>query len=252
MAPFWLSALALVSAQTSTATNARSKTDTVVVKGTSRSEVPQEAVSTLYLEKFELEAADLGELLARQQGVIVQRQGGLGSTARFSLNGLSGDQIRFFYDGLPLELAGLPMGIANVPPAILEELVIYRGVVPTRLGADALGGAVELRTELNVVGTEVEASYLTGSFATHRLSAVGAHAFGDRFFARAFAYFDRTDNNYSILDPLQRRDEVENPQRVERFNDAYQAGGGSLEIGLSETSASSLSLALRAYFSLVD
>ena len=52
------------------------------------------------------ESADLGEVLARSQGVTVRRGGGLGSTQRFSLAGLTDDQIRFFIDGIPLDLAG--------------------------------------------------------------------------------------------------------------------------------------------------
>ena len=37
-----------------------------------------------------------------------------------------------------------PFGIANVPVNLIERVEIYRGVVPIRFGADALGGAVNL------------------------------------------------------------------------------------------------------------
>ena len=50
--------------------------------------------------------ADLGEVLARTEGIAVQRSGGLGSDTRLSLHGLSDDQIRVFLDGVPLELSG--------------------------------------------------------------------------------------------------------------------------------------------------
>ena len=50
------------------------------------------------------QSADLGAVLSQIQGVNVQRGGGLGSNTRFSLNGLTDDQIRYYIDGVPLEL----------------------------------------------------------------------------------------------------------------------------------------------------
>lgn len=84
--------------------------------------------------------ADTGEILARTQGVGVRRSGGLGSSTRFSLNGLTDDQIRFFVDGIPTELTGFKLGISNVPVNLIERVEIYQGIVPIRFGADALGG----------------------------------------------------------------------------------------------------------------
>jgi vitamin B12 transporter len=83
----------------------------VVVHGVSdadRKRQSAEAVTVIDLEQAQRQSADMGELLARSQGIGVQRGGGLGSTTRFSLNGLTDDQVRFFLDGLPLELVGYP------------------------------------------------------------------------------------------------------------------------------------------------
>ncbi|MEM6533055.1 MAG: TonB-dependent receptor plug domain-containing protein [Myxococcota bacterium] len=88
------------------------------------------AVTVIETSEAQERAADLGEVLARTQGVGVQRTGGLGSPARLSLNGLTDDQIRFFIDGVPLEIAGFPFGLANVPVNIVDRVEVYRGVVP--------------------------------------------------------------------------------------------------------------------------
>jgi hypothetical protein len=70
----------------------------------------------------------------------VRRDGGLGSIARFPLNRLYDNQERFFLDAVPLEIAGYPFGFANVPVNVIKRVEVFRGVVPIRFGADALGG----------------------------------------------------------------------------------------------------------------
>src|SRR5688572_3568788 len=142
---------------------------TVYVSRTPAQELQQsaEAVHVIDTRKARRQTADLGEVLARTQGVAVRREGGLGSGSRFSLNGLYDDQIRFFLDGVPLDIAGFPFGVANVPVNFVERVEIYRGVVPVRFGADALGGVVHLVSSRNYE-THVGASYQVGSFGTHR------------------------------------------------------------------------------------
>jgi TonB family protein len=104
----------------------------VTVRGHSQAERMRrsaEAVHVVELEDAKRRTADLGEVLARTQGVGVQRAGGLGSDTRFSLNGLTDDQIRFFVDEIPLDFAGYPFGIANIPINLIERVEIFRGVV---------------------------------------------------------------------------------------------------------------------------
>jgi len=194
-----------------------------------------EAVQVLELEGEHREAADLGEVLARTEGVGVRRGGGLGSGTRFSLAGLTDDQIRFFIDGIPLELAGHPFGISNVPVNLIDRVEIYRGVVPIRFGADALGGAVNLVSRRERAGTHGFASYQIGSFGTHRLAAGASHRDdASGFFARATGFHDQAENDYSVT--------AENfdyatartlpPAEFERFHDAYRGSGAEVEVGL--------------------
>src|SRR5690606_37858781 len=93
-----------------------------------------QAVTVVETERAQAQSADLGEVMARSQGVGVRRGGGLGSAARFSLNGLTDDQVRFFLDGLPLELAGFPLGISTVPVDLVQRVEVHHGVVPVRFG----------------------------------------------------------------------------------------------------------------------
>jgi TonB family protein len=207
----------------------------ITVQGLSageRSRQSAEAVTVIETQRARRESADMGEVLARTQGVGVRRAGGLGSGTRFSLNGLTDDQVRFFLDGVPLELAGYPFGIANVPVNLVERIEIYSGVVPVRFGADALGGAVNLVTSEDFRGSHASASYELGSFDTHRLTLGGRHLHQPSgFFTRLSGFFDYAKNDYPV--DVQVPDERGrlSPARVYRSHDAYRSAGGNVELG---------------------
>ncbi|MEM6895629.1 MAG: carboxypeptidase-like regulatory domain-containing protein [Bacteroidota bacterium] len=208
----------------------------VVVLGKSDASKLQEsaqAVTVVTTETVKLQTADLGEIMAKTEGVSVQRGGGLGSNARFALGGLSGDQVRFFYNGVPLDFSPYAFGLANVPVNAIERVEVYKGVVPIQFGADALGGAVNLvppQTNKKLGGS---VSYQTGSFGTHRATANLEHYNEDSgFFASFGGFYDYTDNNYKIdvavPNELGQLEQFE----VERFHDAYRAFGANFTIGL--------------------
>lgn len=190
------------------------------------------AVHVIETKRAQRETVDLGEVLARSEGVSVQRGGGLGSAMRFSLNGLTDEQVRFFLDGVPLELSGYPWGIANVPVNLIQRVEVYRGVVPTRFGADALGGAVNLVTNPEVRGTHGALSYQGGSFGTSR-ATLGLHTYDEPtgLFSRVSGFWDHADNDYPI--DVEAPDSAGRlaPARVYRFHDAYTAGGVNVETG---------------------
>ncbi|MCY1023002.1 TonB-dependent siderophore myxochelin receptor MxcH [Pyxidicoccus sp. MSG2] len=194
-----------------------------------------ESVRVIEMGQVQREAADLGQVLARTEGIGVRRVGGLGSSARFSLAGFTNEQIRFFIDGVPLELAGYGPEFANVPVNFVQRMEVYQGVVPVRFGADALGGAVQFVTSEKLHGTRVAASYELGSFDTHRLTLSGSHLHEPSgLFVRATGFYDSTPNDYRV--DVEVPDELGRlvPKTLPRFHDAYRAGGGSVEAGFSD------------------
>ena len=88
----------------------------------------------------------LNDLVDRTAGVKVRREGGAGSDFDLTINGMSGNSIRYFIDGVPLETKGTGLSLDNVPLNTVERVELYKGVVPSYLGADALGGAVNIVT----------------------------------------------------------------------------------------------------------
>jgi vitamin B12 transporter len=191
-----------------------------------------EAVNVVDTRKAQRQTADLGEVLARTQGVAIRRSGGLGSDARFSLNGLYDDQIRFFLDGVPLDLSGFPFGIANVPVNLVDRLEVYRGVVPVRFGADALGGAVNLVTDQSY-DTHLGVSYQIGSFGTHRATIDGRWRHEPTgIVVGGAAFLDIAENDYEVDVEVADAQGRLSPATVPRFHDAFLAYGATLEAGV--------------------
>ncbi len=211
----------------------------VVVQGPSAAERLQRganAVSVVELTTARQRTGSLGEVLARQEGASVRTMGGLGGFTRFSLDGLSNEQVRFFIDGVPLRYAGYSLGVANVPLEQLEHIEIHHGVVPARLGADALGGAVNLSTVTTRDGSRAGGSVSTGSFGTTRLAASAVHRDGSQhYMVQVNAFRDRADNDYTLRDVpvLDARGRVSHTSRP-HFHNAYAADGVGLELGVVE------------------
>ena len=164
--------------------------------------------------------------------MTVRRLGGLGSDSRIYLNGLTGEQVRLMLDGIPLEFSGYPFGISNVPVNLVERIEIYRGVLPVRLGADALGGAVNLVSDQAVEGTHAAGSYEVGSFDTHRLSLSARHLHAPSgFLTRISGFHDTARNDYPVDVDVPDASGQPVSVRANRFHDGYRASGGNVELG---------------------
>src|SRR5690606_18056514 len=89
---------------------------------------------------------DVNQALNTVSGIRIMEEGGLGSNFTFTLNGFSGNQVKFFMDGIPMEYFGSSLSLNNLPINLIDRIEVYKGVVPVHLGSDALGGAVNIIT----------------------------------------------------------------------------------------------------------
>lgn len=110
---------------------------------------------------------NLNDLVNRTTGIKVREEGGVGSDFDLSINGLSGNSVRYFLDGMPLDTKGSGVSLANLPVNIIDRIEIYKGVVPASLGTDALGGAINIITK-EEKKNYLDVSYSIGSFHTHK------------------------------------------------------------------------------------
>jgi len=158
------------------------------------------AVNAIDTKKFANTTADLNQILNRSTGVRIREQGGLGSDFKFSINGLSGKQVKFFIDGIPMDVMGSGMSLNNIPVNLAERLEVFKGVVPVNLGADAMGGAVNVVTNQKVINY-LDVSHSYGSFNTNRSALTGQVV--DKktgIIVKASGFLNASDNNYKMRD----------------------------------------------------
>ncbi len=142
------------------------------------------------------QAATLNDMLNRSSGIRIRQSGGLGAAPDISINGFQGRSVRYFKDGIPMDYLQGAYNISNIPINSLERAEVYRGVLPVSLGADALGGAVNLVTR-KPAAQYVAASYEVASFNTHRATLSAFYQpDNSKFFAGIEAFYNYSDNNY--------------------------------------------------------
>ncbi len=212
----------------------------VIIKGkTAAQKTREKAFEVEVIQTKELKniSVDINSVLTTIPGVNVRQKGGLGADFDFSLNGLSGKQVKFFIDGIPLENLGSSLTLNNFPATLVERAEVYKGVVPIYLGADALGGAVNIITSQRK-NDFLDVSYDLGSFNTHRVTLNGQYYSKKGYVFQLSSFYNYSDNNYTI-DDIEVRDALGNDtgiriNNVERFHDAYNSQMITVKTGLVE------------------
>jgi len=193
-------------------------------------------VNAIETKKFENTTTDINQVLNQTTGVRIRETGGLGSNFNFYLNGLSGRQVKFFLDGMPLENYGSVFNLNNVPPNLVERVDVYKGVVPIHLGADALGGAINIVTKESTQNY-LDASYSIGSFNTHRANLSGLWRDSTSgFTVKPQFFYNYSDNNYTMYNLQTEEDQKFITGDFERFHDTYESWLGNIEAGFTQKS----------------
>ena len=139
---------------------------------------------------------DINQVLNQTSGIRIREVGGLGSSFELSLNGLSGNQIRYYLDGLPMNYFGSSMALNNIPVSFIDNITVFKGVVPVEFGGDALGGVIAIDTGIKKK-TQLDLSYGFSSFNTHRADLNGQWlSENEKIFAKILSYFNYSDNDY--------------------------------------------------------
>ncbi|MBO4537073.1 MAG: TonB-dependent receptor [Bacteroidales bacterium] len=180
----------------------------------------------------------LTQAIDRSSGIRIREEGGVGSDFDLSINGMSGNSIRYFLDGMPLDAKGTGMTLANLPVNIIERVEIYKGVIPASFGSDALGGAVNIVTNRSR-RNYLDFSYGVGSFHTHKAD------FNAQYTGRKTGLIFKPviSASYSKNDYLMHDVKVRNEEHtafvikdLPRFHDDYLSLFGQLEAGVADRS----------------
>ena len=204
-----------------------------VIGRTAAQEVNRQAYNVTAIDATKLynTTLDISGALDRVAGVRVRESGGVGSSFNVSLNGFSGNHIRYFIDGIPMDNFGSSFQINNIPINVAERVEVYKGVVPLWLGSDALGGAVNIVTG-NKHRNYVDASYSYGSFNTHRSVVNAAVTSKGGFTVRLSAFQNYSDNKYKVKLPSRLTGVQGAEISLPRFHDTYHNETVIANVGL--------------------
>lgn len=212
--------------------------DNVTITGKSKTQRLREgalAVNAIDVRSIVSSISSLNGIIDRTAGVKLREEGGVGSDFDLSINGMSGNSVRYFIDGVPLDTKGSGVTLTNLPVNLIDHIEIYKGVVPTWLSSDALGGAVNIVTNRKKVNY-LDASYGIGSYHTHKGDLNAQYVFKNGLTIRpTFGV------NYSKNDYMMHGVEVWNEESREyiaadrrRFHDDYLSALGQVEVGFTD------------------
>lgn len=185
-----------------------------------------EAVSMVSTEHLSVNAANINDALQYSSGIKVRLGGGEGGNNQYMINGLSGNTIRIYWDDIPFEYSGYGKMPVNIPLGFASSVNVYKGVLPVRFGADALGGVIEMKSDNANVNNQI--TYEHASFKTHKASLALSDSIGQKWILGMNAFFTSSANNYYVgkgnntqvfvADELGRKQFI----RVRNFHNAFQ------------------------------
>ena len=213
--------------------------DEVTISGKTRKtdlETRGFAVNAVETKEASLRNIQANELLNSTVGVKIRQNGGLGANVEYSLNGLSGSAVRIFIDGIPISTYGSSFNLNSIPPSMIKQIQVYKGVVPGHLADDALGGAINIQLHKEA-RTNFNASVSYGSFNTFQASVNGTYRFDESGLTVKASFFHTySDNDYKVSGRsvvVAGIGGVQTPITARRFNDAYRSTGGMAQIGFT-------------------
>lgn len=212
--------------------------EVLVIQKSEKKEIETRGFAVNVIETKEVDQRNVqtNEMLDRTVGIRVRQNGGLGSAVNYNLNGMSGNSVRIFIDGISISTFGESFSLNSIPPALIERIEVYKGVIPAHLADDALGGAINVILKKGGMNN-LTASVSYGSFNTFQANFNASYrAEKTGFTAKASAFHNYSDNDYEVwgkfvrnILPNGRYDYV----RARRFDDAYRSTGGQIQLGFT-------------------
>lgn len=210
--------------------------NSIEVYGKSKSQQLKEsafAVNALDVKGITTSVNNLNAIINKTSGIRIREEGGVGADFELSINGMSGNSVRYFINGMPLDTKGSGITLANLPVNFIDRIEVYKGVVPASLGADALGGAINIITK-EEQKNYVDISYGIGSFHTHKADLnMQFIEPKTQLIIRPNIGINYSKNDYTMKD-VEVWDEEKREyvlQNRKRFHDDYFSLLGELEVG---------------------
>lgn len=199
------------------------------------------AVSVIETKEASLRNLTTNELLDRAVGVRVRQNGGEGAPIEYNLNGMSGSAIGLFLDGIEISTYGSSFNLNNIPPSMIERIEVYKGVLPSHLSGNYIGGAINVIMKKDASANNITAAVSYGSFNTYRAD-IGSLYRNQKngLTVRASGFYSHSDNNYEMWGKFSKythpNGRLSRYYRTKRPNDKFKTAGGRFEVGFTDVS----------------
>ncbi|WP_374585816.1 TonB-dependent receptor domain-containing protein [Pseudoduganella sp.] len=180
--------------------------NSVVVTATRTPQAARDVVSdTLTIDADEIARSGAGsitEVLQRQRGIEITRNGGSATNSNVYLRGANSNQVIVLLDGVRIASATSGAAAWNaIPLGAVERIEVVYGPLSTIYGADAIGGVIQIFTKKGQGPLALDAAILAGSYGT-RAARAGVSGQAGAFSYALNAGKERADGFSSTLPGL--------------------------------------------------
>lgn len=181
--------------------------DTVVVTAARMPQRTADVIAqTTVIDRDEIErsgAGSVADVLQRQPGIEITRNGSAGASTSVYLRGSNSNQVVVLLDGV--RIGSSTSGTASwnaIPLESIERIEVVYGPLSTLYGADAIGGVVQIFTRKGAAGLNASASAGFGSESTRQASAhIAGGSGGEHAVSYAFGAGHERSDGFSATKP---------------------------------------------------
>ena len=214
---------------------------TLVVTGTREPLAPDRLaadVAVIDAQTLRNTTADsLADVLRREAGVQLSRNGGPGQSSGVFIRGAASQQTVVLVDGVRIGSATLgSAALESLPLAAIERVEVLRGPGSSLVGADAVGGVVQVFTRRGTDGLQLSARAAVGGYGSRELSG-GVRGAQGMFDYAASASSDRSSGTSAL-----RAGDTFGNYNPDR--DGYRLDAAQLRVGLRPAEGQRIGLTL--------
>lgn len=162
--------------QTPKADAATTLAPTVVTAGRVQQNLHDVIADMTLIDRQEIEQSGanyVADILARQPGIELVRNGGAGGTTSLYLRGAPSQYTAVLIDGVRVDSQAGSGGVAwsNIPAAQIDRIEIVRGPSAAVYGSDAMAGVIQIFTRQGQQGFHPSVELGVGSNSSHKINA---------------------------------------------------------------------------------
>jgi len=176
------------------------------------------AHNTIKLDQYQEHFIEFKNILNQQAGIDIRSASGVGQYAIPSIRGSQGQQVLVFENSIPVnDLNGSAADIGLISLNGAKNIEVYRGFIPMELSPTAIGGAIDVITDLRE-SDQGDFKHTSGTYGVSQTSI--NQSLSNNNWSVSFGLEDSYAKNDFIYQELQPVNSPSSPQDEPRYNNA--------------------------------